>query len=484
MMPRARCPIAYLSHLSAGTLAGSLLVTVYLSSAAAVALHALLTKPDPRSVVSWIALCWLFPLGGAVLYWLFGINRVSTRSPARSQPEADLRAAAPDPMPKGAGASPQFRALECVGDALTGLPLLGGNTLEPLSNGEVAFPRMLRAISAARQSICLATYIFQTDAIGREFIDALQAAVARGVSVRVLVDGIGEWYDWPHVVPLLRRAGVTAERFLPPRLLPPNLSLNCRNHRKLLLIDGAEGFLGGMNLGGREVGGSTGRRMTDIHFCLRGPAVAQLGAVFAADWKFASGESLSTPAVTQSTGHAVCRAITGGPDESIDKLLLIISSAIAVAQRQILIMTPYFIPPPELVVALQGAALRGLEVSLVLPRHSNLRYIDWATLHWLPALVERGVQVHLSPPPFSHAKLFVVDREYAHIGSVNLDTRSLRLNFEIALEVFDAALCAQLASFIESFRDRTKALRRAELANDPPLVRIRNSLCWLISPYL
>src|ERR1700693_5461285 len=143
--------MANLSHLSAGTRAGGLLVIGYLGSAAAVALHALLTKPDPRSVVSWIALCWLFPLGGAVLYWLFGINRVSTRSPARSQPDADLRAAAPDPMPEGAGASPQFRALEGVGDARTGLPLLGGNTLEPLSNGEVAFPRMLRAISAARQ---------------------------------------------------------------------------------------------------------------------------------------------------------------------------------------------------------------------------------------------------------------------------------------------------------------------------------------------
>ena len=429
-------------------------------------------------------MCWLFPIGGSVLYWLFGINRVSRHSPARLQSDAQLRAAAPDPRPARVASSPQFGALECVGDALTGLPLLGGNTLEPLSNGEVAFPRMLQAIRAAKHSVWLATYIFETDAVGREFIAALQDAVARGVSVRALVDGIGEWYDWPHAVPLLRRAGVTAARFLPPRLLPPNLSLNCRNHRKLLLIDGAEGFLGGMNLGGREVGGSTGRRMTDIHFCLRGPAVAQLGLVFAADWQFVSGESLPTQALSQAAGDAVCRAITGGPDESIDKLLLIISSAIAVAHRQILIMTPYFIPPPELVAALQGAALRGLEVALVLPRHSNLRYIDWATLHWLPALVERGVRVHLLPPPFSHAKLFVIDREYAHIGSVNMDTRSLRLNFEIALEVFDAALCAELASFIESFRDRAPPLTRAELESDPPLARIRNSLCWLISPYL
>ena len=458
-----------------------LLLSLYLVSALAVALHALLTKPDPRSVVSWIALCWLFPLGGVLLYWLFGINRVSTRSTLRPRPEAPPASAVRAPEPAIAA---QFRPLKCVGDALTGLPLLAGNALEPLYNGDVAFPRMLRAIADARSSVHLATYIFQSDRVGREFIGALQAAVARGVSVRVLVDGIGEWYDWPHVVPLLRRAGVPTARFLPPRLVPPNLSLNCRNHRKLLLIDGAEAFIGGMNLGGREAGGSTGRRMTDMHFIVRGPVVAQIGAVFAADWQFAAAEVLPPSAVCGAAGGAECRAITGGPDESIDKLLLILSSAIAVAQRQILIMTPYFIPPPELVAALQGAALRGLEVTLVLPRHSNLRYIDWATLHWLPALVQRGVRVHLQPPPFSHAKLFVLDREYAHIGSVNLDTRSLRLNFEIALEIFDTDLCGQLAGFIEAARDRAPALTPADLERDPALVRVRNSLCWLVSPYL
>ena len=128
--------------------------------------------------------------------------------------------------------------------------------------------------------------------------------------------------------------------------------------------------------------------------------------------------------------------------------------------------------------------MRGVEVSLVLPRHSNLRYIDWATLHWLPALVARGVRVHLQPPPFSHAKLFVVDGVYAHIGSVNLDIRSLRLNFEIAVEVFDGSRCAQLAESILSVRDRAPPMTAADLADIHPLTRIRNSLCWLISPYL
>ena len=471
---------------SAGALAGGLFVLVYIVSAAAAALHALLTKPDPRSVMSWIALCWLFPLGGSILYWLFGINRVATAGRLHNTQAHQEQA------PAGSDAlEAAFGGLRRVGDTLTQLPLLAGNHIEPLHNGEVAFPRMLQAIAEARSSVCLATYIFQSDPVGGQFVEALRAAVARGVSVRVLVDGIGEWYDWPHVVPILRRAGVRAERFLPPRLLPPNLSLNCRNHRKLLLVDGVLAFMGGMNLGGREAGGGTGRRMTDIHFCLRGPVVGQLTGVFAADWQFASGEALPvavTPAPgarTPSTeGQSICRAITGGPDESIDKLLLIVTSAIGAARRRILIMTPYFIPPPELVASLQEAALRGVEVSLVLPRHSNLHYIDWATLHWLPALVERGVRVHLQEPPFSHAKLFIVDGGYAQIGSVNLDTRSLRLNFEIALEVFDTALCTRMGDAVAAIRDRAPALTLGDLEKIPLLARLRDSLCWLISPYL
>jgi cardiolipin synthase len=159
-------------------------------------------------------------------------------------------------------------------------------------------------------------------------------------------------------------------------------------------------------------------------------------------------------------------------------------SAIAVARKQVLIMTPYFIPPPELVAALQGAALRGLEVVLVLPRHSNLRYVDWATLHWLPGLIERGVQVFLQEPPFSHAKLFIIDSQYAHIGSVNVDTRSLRLNFEITVEVFDAVQCAQLAAFIGEVRQRAAPLTLAQAQQISLPARVRNSLCWLVSPYL
>jgi cardiolipin synthase len=455
---------------------GPILLSVYVLSAAVAALHALLTKPDPRSALSWIAVCGLVPYLGVVLYALFGINRVR-------RPQAVRRASAAPPV-AGPEVPPSLEAQVRIGDALTQRPLTSGNALETLHDGEQAFPRMLAAIAGAQQSVWLSTYIFQTDRIGRRFVDALADAARRHLQVHVLVDGIGEWYDWPHVVPLLRRAGVRAERFLPPRLLPPSLALNCRNHRKILVVDGSVAYIGGMNLGGREVGGSTGRRMSDIHFQLHGPIVAQLAEAFADDWQFATGEELPDPPIQPSSGRSLCRTVTGGPDGDVDKLLLIILSAVASAQRQVQIMTPYFIPPLELVAALESAALRGVDVSLVLPRRSNLRYIDWATLHWIPALVRRGVRVYLQEPPFSHAKLFVIDGRYAHVGSVNVDTRSLRLNFEIAVEVYDPEFCGALAAFIAQRSGSVPALTVQGAAEVSLPERIRNALCWLVSPYL
>jgi len=467
-----------MSGLHAQNLSGWILLLAYIATAAASALHALLTKPDPRSALSWMAVCGFFPFGGALLYWLFGINRVRRRG--ESSPSAWVASTVGGELAmRSAGFAAQVR----VGDTLTHRPLRSGNAVEPLYNGELAFPRMLEAISAAKSTVYLATYIFQSDPVGLAFVSALAAAVRRGVRVRVLVDGIGEWYSWPHIVPILRRSGVRTERFLPPRLLPPNLSLNCRNHRKILLIDGEVGFIGGMNLGGREVGGGTGRRMTDIHFELRGPVVAQLSDVFADDWRFASAEDLSAALLPHATGASTCRVITGGPDQDVDKLLLILLSALASATRRVQIMTPYFIPPLELVAALEAAALRGIDVSIVLPRRSNLRYIDWATLHWIPSLLARGVHVHFQEPPFSHAKLFVVDGEYAHIGSVNVDTRSLRLNFEIAVEVYDPVFCAALSDFITE-RERSAPSATGKTLSAKLLPRIRNALCWLVSPYL
>ena len=457
-----------------------LTVALYTLCAIFGAVHALLTKPDPRSALGWIVTCWALPFAGTILYLLLGVNRVRTRARQLRAGLSTTGSGFPSPPPEDFATQ-----LTRIGDAVTQRPRLFGNEVVSLENGENAFPVMLEAIRSARQSVWLSTYIFETDEVGRQFIDALAAAAARGLKVHVLVDGIGEWYSWPHAVRLLRHAGVRAARFLPPRLAMPVFSLNLRNHRKLLIIDGEIGFVGGMNIGGREVGKARHRRMADLHFRVRGPAVRQLAECFAADWRFAAGQALTLPPMSRkAAGSCVCRVITEGPDEDSDKLLFVILGAVAVAHRQVLIMTPYFIPPPELTAALQTAALRGVEVCLVLPARSNLRYVDWATRRWLPPLLERGIEVYLQPPPFSHTKLIVIDGAYAQIGSANIDPRSLRLNFEIAVEVYDGEVCAQLANYVLSARDDAARLPTGPLPAQPFVGRVRDSLFWLLSPYL
>jgi cardiolipin synthase A/B len=457
-----------------------LVILLHVGCASVAAIHALLTKSDPRSAFGWIVACWLFPLVGSLLYAFFGINRVRSRA-------RQLRFGLPtvrDVCPPAPSDEPTAQ-LTRIGDAITQWSRVPGNTIKPLENGENAFPPMLKAIAAARQSVWLATYIFETDPVGRQFIDALAGAVARGVEVRVLIDGVGEWYSWPHAVPVLRRAGVRAARFLAPRLLPfPRLAVNLRNHRKLLIVDGQIGFLGGMNIGGREVGQAAHRRMADLHFQVHGPVVAQLARAFSIDWQFAAAEELPIAAPPPAAGPAVCRAITDGPDEDNDKLLYVILGALSVARHQILVMTPYFIPQPELTSALQAAALRGVDVCLLLPERSNLRYVDWASRRWLPPLLERGVRIYLQPAPFSHTKLLIVDGAYAQIGSANMDLRSLRLNFEIAVEIYCADTCQQLVAYVLAARERSSQFTLQLARAQSLLARARNSFFWLLSPYL
>jgi cardiolipin synthase len=212
--------------------------------------------------------------------------------------------------------------------------------------------------------------------------------------------------------------------------------------------------------------------------------LAQLAEAFAADWNFVAGESLELPPSSPPAGDSVCRMILDGPDDDLDKLLLVIIEAISVARRQVLIMTPYFIPSVDLLAVLQAAALRGVDVTIVLPRRSDLRWVDWATRRWLPPLLERGVRVFMQPPPFAHTKLFVVDGEYAQIGSANMDPRSLRLNFEVVVEIYDVVFCAQLAQHILDARSRARPVTLESLAAIHLPARVRDSAFWLLSPYL
>ncbi|MFZ5653207.1 MAG: phospholipase D-like domain-containing protein [Pseudomonadota bacterium] len=455
----------------------------------AAAWHALLHKRDSRAALGWMAVALTLPIAGTLLYVLFGINRVRTRAQRRRGPRPDgPRAGRGDPGAEGPdGQVPAPTDLARAGAMVTGLPLRPGNRVELLCNGDQAYPRMLAAIRAARSAVDLATYIFENNALGHEFVAALADARRRGVRVRVLIDGLGEWYS-PGIGRRLRRQGVEVLHFNPLRLLPPNLNINLRNHRKLLLVDGRQAFTGGINIGDRHLLDPPRIRnpVADLHFEVRGPVVADLQAVFADTWCQAGGidQPEVPPAVPEPAGGSHCRVIADGPDEHLDQLALLLQAATGAARRSLRIMTPYFLPSRELIAGLQSAALRGVAVRVLLPGRNNLAYVHWATRHLLPELIQRGVEVRYQPPPFHHGKLVVVDDCYLLLGSANLDPRSLRLNYELGVEVFDPDFAAALgrgfdARFAASAPVSLAALQGASLA-----VRTRDALCWLASPYL
>ena len=453
--------------------------------------HALLTKRDPRSALAWIGISLLLPFGGPLLYFLFGVNRIRTRGQrlglrfplpltfAYEQPDdADLAA----PVTSGLLDGPIARASAHISHR----QCLPGNAIEHLHNGEQAYPAMIEAIRSAERYVYLSTYIFGARGAARDVIDALCAARRRGVTVCVLIDGLGQWYTLSRAAPLLR-GEVRVALFLPLRLWPPSVHVNLRNHRKILVVDGEVAFTGGMNIADYHVlGDGRGYRVADLHLRLRGPVVSQIEGVFAEDWQFATGQTLPDPKPTPllSSNAAACRVITDGPNEDLDRLALVLLAAVSAAQRRLRIVTPYFLPSRELIGALQAAALRGVAVSILLPGRNNLPYVHWATRNMLWELLQHGVEVRYQPPPFVHTKYLLVDDYYAQVGSANLDPRSLRLNFELNVEVFDADFNAALAADFGAAWDVSRPVSLDEISRRGLAERTRDAFCWLFSPYL
>lgn len=476
---------------TAGTpLWASLLGGLYVVAAFYASAHALLTTRDPRAAWGWIAVCLLAPLAGALLYWLIGTNRIQLRARLAfgddSLPRTLDRVAASG-LPAMPGVAPEeLHELARIGGAMAGRPLLAHNRVDILHNGEQAYPAMLQAIDQARHSVWLSSYIFAGDSIGARFAEALSQAQSRGVQVRVLVDGVGDLYYRPSGSRLLRRLGVPVRRFQISRWWLPLPHLNLRNHRKLLCVDARVAFVGGINIGDHHLV-SLGRRPTvDLHFRVEGPIAEALSRVFAEDWSFGHGEVLALPEVAASdrSGAAFCRVLTSGPNELLDRLELVLLGALANAHHRVLIMTPYFVPTAALSRGMEAAALRGVEVILMLPERSNLPWVDWATRRWLEPLLQRRVKVFLRPPPFAHSKMFVVDHYYSQVGSANLDPRSLRLNFEVMLENYSTLLAAGLADHFDQVLGQCRELTADELRASGRARRIRNAVAWLFSPYL
>jgi cardiolipin synthase len=457
------------------------------------ACHIALFKRDTRSAVAWIVSVLFLPLLGTILYFWLGINRLERKAKNLRRhghhPRYPLPPLEGEILPENLSA--EYQELMGIAKAIgriSGFPLMGGNRLEALDRKR-AYPEMLLAIRSAEKSITLATYLFDDDSTGRQFAEALGEAVKRGVEVRVLVDDVGSKYSNPTIFPFLDGLNVPNAAFLPKALPIPFAYSQLRNHRKIMVIDGEIGFTGGMNIRHNQAADTTAPfPVDDLHFRITGPIVSQLQITFAEDWWFTTEEFLEGeawyPLTIPPAGTSVARGIPDGPDEDLDNLLLTMLTAISSAKRSVRVVTPYFLPDRDLTTALNLASLRGVEVDIVLPSQNNLRLVQWATTPFWYPLLQRGCRIWLTPPPFDHSKLMVVDGHWLMIGSANWDPRSLRLNFEFNVECYDAVLAYSIDKKILEKIQSAQRVTEMDLKNRPLWIKLRDGFARLFAPFL
>lgn len=483
------------------------------------AANALLTKRDPRSALGWTVALVFLPVIGLVIYLIFGIGRAHSRAEKIMQKLARITAhynsLHEQPIEYPPVATEQEKRMAYLGQRVSGEALCPGNAVEALHNGDNAYPAMLKAIYAARDHVYLSSYIFNYGHAAMAFITALEHAHKRGVDVRVLVDGIGALYSWRKPWRILSERGVPVQRFRPPTLFPPNFGINLRSHRKALICDGT-GFTGGMNIADGDIMDMSAFDQTvvdiqkdagvaepdeerkawplparripaiqDIQYKCQGAVVEQLRKAFLLNWNFCSGKlDFPPPAFSGDYGNCLCRVIMDGPGNDADALNDLMSGVIELARKTVRVMTPYFLPTPELTGSLRGAGQRGIDVRIILPSENNLPFMSWATHRILPDLLKAGVRVWHQKPPFAHTKLLCVDDFYSLIGSANMDARSLRLNFELDTEIYDRALASSLTEFMDKHIQEGTEITEQDLKNRSLARKLRDSACWVFSPYL
>jgi cardiolipin synthase A/B len=449
----------------------------------------LVRKKEASATIAWIMVLVFLPLLGVVLFWFLGRDRV--RRPVREKASAnvtvrghlsDLAVLAGDSIEtlveEHAGSE---RGVMRLAARMGRMDVVSGNRVDILVGAPATYDAHLAAIEAATDHVHLELYILRPDAQGRRFRDALVAAAQRGVRVRLLVDGFGSRSVGARFLAPLLDAGGHVARFLPLDPVRRAWTLNLRNHRKLMIVDGQVGFTGGINVGEEFL------PWRDVHLRIEGPGVHQLQAVFVEDWYFATRYNLVHPAFFPdggSRGVSAMQILESGPDATLESIHRLHVAAISTARRHVHLTTPYFVPDRALLVALQTAALRGVDVRVIVPRHSNHRVTWHAGRSFYDELLEMGVKIHEYLPGMVHTKTMVVDGSFATVGSANMDTRSFRLSFELVALLWDRVVVGELQEIFHEDLRHTEPVDLDQWKRRGRVLRVKEGFGRLCAPLL
>ena len=422
-----------------------------------VMIHILRTKyMTPDCALMWLLAVVLLPFAGILCYAFFGITNIDKAHRKRlahqsqiEHPEehtdlSDRIAEARTfwnqfPPDAQVAEAPRTQTLDRL---FPDRPAVGGNHIELLLNGTEVYPRMLEDIASAQHCIRLECFIIMNDEVGKEILNALESRAACGVEVTVLFDSVGSAkavlaHYWRHLFQRNRKFHIRA--FSPLTLFMP-WKFQLRNHRKLLVIDGRIAYSGGINIAAeneRLTKVPSSRYIHDLHCRITGPAVSQFALVFLRDWGYTTRRKPATFLTPydlvepERCGEATVRVIESGPGENLHGSMDLFTTAAAMAQKSLTILTPYFVPGSEYINNLRMAAARGVDIRIIVPDHNNHKFVDWAAQSADARLLAAGIRIFRKQGHFSHAKAFLVDQEWGMMGSSNCDSRSFKLNYEL-----------------------------------------------------
>ncbi|MFW5695359.1 MAG: cardiolipin synthase [Alkalispirochaeta sp.] len=457
-------------------------------------ISALLTTRTSQGTIAWIVSLNTFPYVAVPAYWIFGRTQFNGYVQSRKEVDARLRTRVGELRD---ALIPWRRTFSDTGGGLASaerlakLPFTVGNRAHLLINGPAAFEQMFDAIERAERYVLIQFYIVRSDRFGHEFKELLLRVAGRGVRVYFLFDEIGSYAVSSKYLRELRDGGVRIQPFSSTRGPRNRFQLNFRNHRKVLVVDGIDGYLGGLNIGEEYLGLSEKFGMwRDTHIRLQGPALVGLQLPFVEDWHWATGEYLELDWVTCSTcgydpeAHesSTVLVLPSGPADDYPTASMMIQHAIHSATHRFWIASPYFVPDDAVQDALILAALRGVDVRVLIPDRPDHVLVYLSAFAFLGRMIDSGVRVFRFRPAFLHEKVFLVDEQVAGVGTVNLDNRSFRLNFEITAIVLGTAFAHDVHDmFIRDF-SKSREISPAEMHHMPIWLRVASRLAHLLAP--
>ncbi len=466
-----------------------LLTLVYLVIVLALAARLLLDNRSPANTLVWLMVLIGLPVVGLILYIFFGRNyrkekyinsqsldQISKRSLFGYVEQRDL-------------VIPEQHAelIRLFSNQNVALPFKD-NEIEIYENGHDFFPALLKAIAQAKNHIHLVVYIFENDALGTLISDALIDKALQGVEVRVIYDYVGCWHVPSEFYERMREAGIDVHAFMPVKFPAFTSKVNYRNHRKLCVIDGEVGFIGGMNIATRYVKGKNSTPWRDTHMRIIGSAVYGIQTAFLVDWYFVDRSLVSGPAYYPENtfminNNCLAQIVTSNPTSQWPEIMHGYVRILMEAKKYVYIETPYFLPTDPVLFAIRTSVLAGVDVRLVVPEHSDTRMVEWAGRSFIREALDAGVKVYLYKEGFNHSKLLVCDDTLCSCGSTNVDFRSFENNFEANVFVYDSNIVARMKAIIERDMERSQLID-AKSYRSRIRVRLFESIVRLFSPLL